>query len=168
MAIDLIDRGYAHANTLAGSIYERGCNGVSADYEKAKFYYQMAVDTVGSVEGWLALARLCFLGKGSKPDYQKAFYYYSIVDEDTDNAVASLMLGRMYLEGKGVPKDIDKASAYFEKSASLGSVFAISYQALLAKESGRHVFSLWCRMKAACLAFAITLKDSSDTRLRRI
>lgn len=167
-AIDLINAGYGHANTLAGAIYEKGCVGIEHDYEKAKFYYQMAVDTVGSVEAWLALGRLYFLGKGMPENYEKAFYCYSVVDEDALNAVASLMLGRLYFEGKGVRKDIEKAKKYFAKSANMGSVFALTYLGQVAWKQGHILASIWYRSKAAILALLITLHDSSDTRLRRI
>jgi TPR repeat protein len=165
--ITLINEGYGHANTLAGAIYERGGDGVEQDYEKAKYYYQMAVDTVGAVEGWLALGRLHYFGKGMHPDYEKAFYYYSVVDQDTENAVAYLMLGQIYLEGKGVPKNLEKARDYFSKAASKGSVFALTYQGLLEKECGNNFKSLWLRLKAAYRAFVITKHNPSDVRLRR-
>lgn len=166
-AIALIDEGYAHANTLVGAIYERGGEGIKQDYEKAKYYYQMAVDEVGAVEGWLALGRLHYFGKGMQPDYEKAFYYYSVVDEDTENAVAYLMLGQMYLEGKGVSKNMDKAREYFAKAENKGSVFALTYQGLLEKECGHYFRSLWFRLRAAYRAFVISTKNPSDLRLRR-
>lgn len=168
-AITLINEGYGHANTLAGAIYERGGDSLEQDYDKAKYYYQMAVDTVGAVEGWLALGRLHYFGNGMPPDYEKAFYYYSVVDEDSKNgnAVAYLMLGQLYLKGKGVPKDLGKAREYFSKAESKGSVFALTYQAQLEQEYGNYFKSLWLRLKAGYLAFVITKCDPSDTRLRR-
>jgi TPR repeat protein len=166
-AIALIDEGYGHANTLAGAIYERGGDGVKQDYEKAKFYYQMAVDEVGAVEGWLALGRLHYFGKGMQPDYEKAFYYYSVVDQDTENAIAYLMLGQMYMEGKGVPKDLGKAREYFIKAENMGSIFALTYQGLLEMECGYYLKSLWLRLKAGYRAFLIAKRDPSDLRLRR-
>lgn len=166
-AIALIDEGYGHANTLAGAIYERGGDGIKQDYEKAKFYYQMAVDEVGAVEGWLALGRLHYFGKGMKPDYEKAFYYYSVVDQDTENAVAYLMLGKMYLEGNGVPRNLSTARKYFIKAESKGSVFALTYQGLLEKECGHYFKGLWFRLVAASRAFIISIRNPSDIRLRR-
>lgn len=166
-AIALIDEGYGHANTLVGAIYERGGDGIKQDYEKAKFYYQMAVDEVGAVEGWLALGRLHYFGKGMQPDYEKAFYYYSVVDQDTENAVAYLMLGKMYLEGNGVPRNLSAAREYFIKAESRGSVFALTYHGLLEKECGHYVKGLWLRLVAAYRAFVISIHNPSDLRLRR-
>lgn len=166
-AIALIDEGCGHANTLVGAIYERGGDGVKQDYEKAKYYYQMAVDSVGAVEAWLALGRLHYFGKGMQPDYEKAFYYYSVIDQDTENAVAYLMLGQMYLEGKGVPKNIDRARDYFIKAENRGSVFALTYQGLLEKECGHRLKSIWLRLKAAYQVFVISKRNPSDLRLRR-
>lgn len=166
-AIALIDDGYGHANTLAGAIYEGGGNDVPQNLEKALFYYQKAVDEVGAVEGWLALGRMYYFGKGVQQDYEKAFYYYSVLDEDADNRVAHLMLGRMYLDGAGTKKDINRARAYFEKAIKEGALFAITYLALLEKECGHHLRSVYLRMKAAYLAFSVTYKDPADSRLRQ-
>jgi TPR repeat protein len=163
----LIDEGYAHANTLAGAIYEKGSSSVAQDIQKAKFYYQMAVDEIGAVEAWLALGRLHFFGKGMAPDYEKAFYYYSVVDHDTESAVAYLMLGRMYHEGKGVSRDLSSARKYFLKAKAKGSVFALTHLALLEKDCGHYFRSIWLRVWAAYLAFAITKNNPFDSRLRR-
>lgn len=166
-AISSIDSGYGHANTLVGAIYEKGGGGVEQDFDKAKFYYQMAVDEVGAVEAWLALGRFHFFGKGMPVDYEKAFFYYSTVDQDTENAVAYLMLGRMYREGKGVKKDLTKAKEYFLKAKAKGSVFALTHLALLEGDCGRHLASMLLRFKAAFLAFVITRQNPFDPRLRR-
>jgi TPR repeat protein len=166
-AISLVNDGYAHANTLVGAIYEKGGHEVEQDFDKAKFYYQMAVDKVGAVEAWLALGRLHFFGKGMAPDYEKAFYYYSVVDQDAESPVAYLMLGRMYQEAKGVRKDLRRAREYFLKAKAKGSVFALTHLALLEKECGNHLKSIWLRVQAAYLAFVVTRNDSFDSRLRR-
>jgi TPR repeat protein len=167
LATSLIDKGDAHANTLAGAIYEKGGNGVEQDFEKAKFYYQMAVDEVGAAESWLALGRLHYYGKGMPRDYEKAFYYYSVVDEDTENSIAYLMLGRMYMDGTGVEKNLSKASEYFEKAIKKGAVFGYTYLGMLEKSRGHILRSIFLRGKAAYLAFRITLHDPNDSRLRR-
>ena len=165
--ITLIDDGYSHANTLAGVIYEKGGQGVNQDFQKALFYFQMAVDEVGAVEAWLALGRIYYFGKGVPIDYEKAFYYYSVVDEDTENHIAYLMLGKMYLEGTGVEKNLIKAREYFEKAIKKGAVFGYTYLAILEQEQGRILKSIFLRLKAGFLAFWVTRQNPNDSRLRR-
>ncbi|OAM52270.1 hypothetical protein A7981_01920 [Methylovorus sp. MM2] len=165
--IALINDGYSHANTLAGAIYERGGKGVNQDFEKALFYYRMAVNEVGAVEAWLALGRIFYFGKGVIQDYEKAFYYYSIVDEDTENHIAYLMLGKMYLEGTGVKKNLFKAREYFVKAIKRGAVFGYTYLAILEHEQGHILKSLFLRLKAGFLACLVSHRNTNDPRLRR-
>lgn len=166
-SIALINDGYGHANTLAGIIYEKGGQGVNQDFQKALFYYEMAVDEVGAVEAWLALGRIYYFGKSVPQNYEKAFYYYSVVDEDTENLVAYLMLGKMYLDGTGVKKNLIKAREYFQKAVKKEAVFGNTYLAMLEQEQGNILKSLFLRLKAAYLAFWITHQNPNDSRLRR-
>src|ERR1700687_5782837 len=101
LACDLIDENFYHANALAGAIFEEGGHGVEQDFEKARFYYQRATETVGSLEGWLGLGRLYFFGKAVPRDFERAAQYYRAADEDADNAIAQLMLGRIYGDAEG-------------------------------------------------------------------
>lgn len=165
-AIALIDAGYGHANTLAGTIYERGGYGVQQDFEKALFYYQKAIETVGAVEGYLALGRLFYFGKGVPQNYEKAYEYYSTVDADTDNAVAYLMLGRLYQCGHGVKQDLDKARAYYEKAIAKGYVYGFTYLGFLERERGHRLRSWRLRLWAAYLSLKIGARNSLDSRLR--
>lgn len=167
LSISLINNGDAYANTLAGAIYEKGGNGVNQDLDKAFFYYQKAVDEIGSVEGWLALGRFYYFGKSVAQDYEKAFNYYSIVAEDTENSVAYLVLGKMYLEGNGVNKNLPMAREYLKKAIKSGSVFGYTYLGMLEKESGHIFYSFLLRIKAGVLAFFITHINANDSRLRR-
>lgn len=167
LAIDLINNGDEHANTLAGTIYEKGGNYVEQDIDKSIFYYQKAIEEVGALEAWLALGRIYYFGKGVNKDYQQAFYYYSSVDKDLDNGVANLMLGKMYLNGHGVEKDLSQARTYFGKAISLGYVYGYTNMALLEQEKGNSFKSIYLRIKAAFLGVVLSIIDSEDMKLRQ-
>jgi TPR repeat protein len=168
LACALIDENFHHANALAGAIFEEGGHGIEPNFEKARFYYQRATETVGSLEAWLGLGRLHFFGKGVPRNLEKAAEYFRIVDEDADNAVAKLMLGRIYAD-QGTPLyDPKTARTYLRQAADKGSVFAHTHLALLERAQGNWLLSLWLRLKAAVLAFSISRKDSGDPRLRQM
>ena len=163
----LIDEGFNHANALAGAIYEEGGIGVDQDFEKALFYYQRATEMVGSLEGWLGLGRMYFFGKGVPKDIERAAEYYRVVDEDAHSAIAQLMLGRIYGDAQGPLHDPNKARAYLRKAAATGNVFANTHLAVLERDQGNWLLSMWLRPKAAALAFLISKKDPADSRLRQ-
>ncbi|MBL8517905.1 MAG: sel1 repeat family protein [Betaproteobacteria bacterium] len=167
LACALIDQGFNHANALAGAIYEDGRHGVNEDFEKARFYFERAVETVGSVEGWLGLGRMYFFGKGVPKDLELAAKYYEAVDEDTDSAVAQLMLGRIYGDALGPLYNPEKAREYLRRSAQNGNVFASTYWALLERNQGNWFLGGWLRLRAATLALLISKRDPTDPRLRQ-
>ena len=163
----LIEEDFNHANALVGAIYEEGGHGVEQNFQKARFYYQRAIETVGSVEGWLGLGRLYFFGKGVPKDLEKAASYYKAVNEDADNAVAQLMLGRIHAERGGPLHNPDAARKFLSEAARKGSVFATTHLALLERDEGNAIVSIWLRLKAAALAFVVSKRDSTDPRLRQ-
>jgi TPR repeat protein len=163
----LIDEGFNHANALAGVLYEAGGRGIDQNFENALFYYQRATETVGSVEGWLGLARMYFFGKGVPKDTLRAAEYYQIVDEDTNSPTAQLMLGRIFSDAQSPLYDLQKARSYLRRAASNGSVYANAYWALLERSQGNLWLSFWLRLKAAALAFSISKRDRTDPRLRQ-
>lgn len=164
--VNLIDEGCKDAYFFAGCIYEEGGGSVEKDLEKARFYYQKAIEETGAVEAYLGLGRFYYYGIGVKQDYAKAIEYYSVVDEDTDNAIAQLMLGKMYQHGYGVKKDFGKARKYYNRAITKGNVYAIQNLALLEAAEGHQVKSLWLRLKAGFMAFNIGRKNIKDARLR--
>ena len=74
--ISLIDAGYAEANYFVACMYEDGTNGVSKNLEYAYFYYQQSAAEFGSVEGYLAVAKFNYWGKGIPKDFDLAHRYY--------------------------------------------------------------------------------------------
>lgn len=164
--INLINDGCKEAYEFVGYIYEEGGGGVEQDLQKAAFYYKKSIEEFGALEAYLGLGRLYYHGDGVERDYAKAFELYSTVHEETDNPIAALMLGRMYQFGEGLTKDLVKAQEYYQKAANKGYVFGLTYQAILETELGNYLKGLWLRMKAAFLAFIISLKNPKDRKLR--
>jgi len=165
-AAALVDAGFAHANTLLGTIYEFGGKGVEPDFAKALFYYEQATSTVGAVEAWLGLGRIYFLGKGVAADHAKASRYYQAVADDTSHPVAWLMLGRLSQEGTGVEQDLDRARECFEKAASGGSVLAVARLGVLEQQAGHWLKGSLLRLKAGWRALTLARADTGDPRLR--
>lgn len=168
-ATALVDAGYDHAYSLLGAIYENEkSSGVATDFQKALFYYQKGVDTVGAVESWLGLGRLFYLGKGVQQDYQKAFEYYSTIAQDIDNPVAHLMLGKMYLNGEGTKINHAFAKRHLEAARKKGYVFAYTYLGTLCFREKHKLCGLMNRVHATWKAAILTLFHPRDPRLRRI
>lgn len=168
-ATALVDAGYNHAYSLLGAIYENEKPpGVVTDFQKALFYYQMGVDTVGAVESWLGLGRLFYLGKGVQQDYQKAFEYYSTIVQDIDNPVAHLMLGKMYLDGEGTKMNYVLAKRHLEAARKKGYVFAYTYLGTLCFREKHNLCGLMSRAHATWKVAILTLLRPQDSRLRRI
>ena len=147
--IELIDKGCVEAYAYVGSIYEIGGAEIDPDYEKAYFYYERSAEETGSVESYLALARMCFYGLGRDVDYKNAFDFYQFIENEIENAIACLMLGKMYHHGLYVDKDLKMARSYYLRSSANGNIHALTCLGLLEKESGNMFSSILLRLKAA-------------------
>ena len=165
--LSLIDEGNEEAYYFAGCIYEEGADGVEQDLGKAMFYYKKSVETLGYVEGYLALGRLYYYGIGVNQDYAKAFEYYSAVGAQKDNTIANLMLGTMYHYGFGINQNPNKAKEYYSKAAIKDNVYAIRNLGVLESEQGHLFRGFAMRLKAGILAFRIGTRNMNDKRLRR-
>lgn len=166
--IELIDDGCPEANAYAGVIYEIGCPGVDKDYQKARFYYERAIEQHGSLEAYLGLGRIYYFGRGTDPDYCKAFEYYDLVAKEArDNGIAYLMLGQMYQRGECVDKDFQKAKECYENAWQKGYILGLTYLGLLEQEMS-HYFKGWLyRLKAGFVGLYISMKNRHDKwRLR--
>ena len=155
-----------------GNIYEIGGNGVEQDYKQAMRWYQRSFNEADDVQGCLALARLYYLGRGTKIDYAKAFEYYSVL-ENNNHPIAMFQLGQMYYLGQGVEPDLDKAAYYYEQAADQGHLYALRFIGYIKQRQG-HIFSgMWLRVKSMVrLFFAIIIARQKygdyrkDPRLR--
>jgi hypothetical protein len=164
--ISLLDEGYDEANYFIGCIYETGEEGVTKDLDKAIFYYNQAIENVGDVESYLALARIYFYGLNVQVDYEKAFKFYSLVESESNVAISSYMLGKFFMEGLYVDKDLNRAKELFQNAINLGNVYAIRSMADLEKHKGNHFKSAKLKLQAGLKAFLIAIKNPKDIRLR--
>lgn len=145
----MIDDGYAEAYAFAGVIYEIGCPGVERDYQKARFYYERAIEQSGTLEAYLGLARIYYFGQGVKQDYCKALeYYYRIASEAKDNGIAFLMLGQMYQHGQCIEKDLKKAKECYERAWQKGYILGSTYLGKLEQEMGHFLTGWLHRLRA--------------------
>jgi TPR repeat protein len=161
--VALVDAGYDEANYFLGCMNEEGSNGIDRNIEHAFFYYQRSVETIGYVEGCLAVARLKYQSNELSKDYEFAFKHYQLV---SDHIVAMFMLGRMYQYGQGVRKNLATAREFYDKSITRGSVYGMVNLALLEAEEGRWLKSKMLRIRAGINAMWISWKNKRDIRLR--
>ena len=167
--IALIDDGCTAAYDFVGGYYELGAKGLELDkdYEKARFYYERAIEQCGSRESYLGLARLYYFGRGVNQDYGKAFEYFDLVAKEAkQNGVAYLMLGQMYQHGQHVDKNLEKAEDCYRKAWQQGYVFGLTCLGKLEQERGHHFKGWLYRLKAGFVGYRIASKDSHDSRLR--
>lgn len=161
--VSLVNAGYDEANYFLGCINEEGSNGVDKSIDHAFFYYQRSVETIGYVEGCLAVARLKYQSDELGKDYEFAFKHYQLV---SDHIVAMFMLGRMYQYGQGVMKNLVTAREFYDKSIARGSVYGMINLALLETEEGNWLKSKMLRLRAGFNTMLISCKNKRDIRLR--
>jgi TPR repeat protein len=101
-----------------GSCYCFGY-GVTQDYTKAKFYYELAAEKDDSY-GFNGLGYLYRNGRSVTLDYAKAkFYYEKAVEKDNPYGYSSL--GALYQLGHGVTLDYSRAKFYYKLAAEKGN-----------------------------------------------
>lgn len=117
----------------------------SKDYTRAAELFKEAYSKVGYDDAALMLGRIYLYGLGTTPDAKQAIHWFEEVadgyftpgiDEQRFNpkapmtliplTEASFTLARMYEEGFGVDKDPAKARRWYQKTADLGYVPALS------------------------------------------
>ena len=135
------DQGDAAAQTILGTSYENGIQGLSKDLGKAAELYQKAADQ-GYAEAQNNLGLLYERGEGVPKDLGKAAdLYQKAADQgnqpaignlnrlskptkpevtDRGNAATQFNLGVQYEYGRGVPKDLVKAAELYQKAANQG------------------------------------------------
>lgn len=143
----LVDQGDCHGKVLMGAIYEFGGSGVTRNGSTALGYYQDAVESCGSVEGALGVARILYHGDGVRPDRSEAFRVYLAVAEHDGHAVAQLRAGVMLLQGECMPSDPHKALSFGMLSAKQGNLRAYQLVELSQHRLGRHLGGLLWRVK---------------------
>lgn len=165
--IKLIDEGNVTAYVIAGFLYDYGNKELERDIDKAKFYYEKAVEENGDVEAFLGLGRIYYYGLGVHPDYEMAYKIYSKVESESDLPITYLMLGKMFDLGKGVDQDKEKAKYYYNYAAEHGLVFAKRNLALVQLGQGKIFRGLTGLVGAILFGMSISLtKGNSDSRMR--
>ncbi|WP_152208403.1 tetratricopeptide repeat protein [Marinobacter changyiensis] len=164
----LAEEGVEESYSFLGNIYEHGLDEGGPDYERANYWYEKSLDTVGSVAAYLGLIRINYYGLGEFSDYRKAFCLSRELSEEKKHPYAYFFIGKMFLHGKGVEKDLNRAFLYFEKSWCKGYVFGMTYMGITAQEQGKWFKSWRYRLKAACYAYRISLMDKKSQRIREL
>lgn len=143
----LVGQGDCHGKVLMGAIYEFGGPGLARNGSTALGFYQDAVESCGSVEGALGVARILYHGDGVRPDRLEAFRVYLAVAEHDGHAVAQLRAGVMLLQGECVPADPHKALVFGMLSAKQGNLKAYQLVELSQHRLGNHLSGFLWRAK---------------------
>ena len=162
----LIDDGFNEAYAFIAALYECGGNGVSKDYQKAKFYYEKSIESYGAVEGYIGLARIYYHGLGVERDYKMAVNYFHDAGQDDESGFSYYMLGIMHLNGLGVEPNIDAAKKYFEEAWYRKHVFGLTGLSMVEQQQGNRLKSIMLRIKAGWLAYRLAGKNINDPRIR--
>ena len=125
-------KGAAQYN-LAQIYYEKGRQSEPHAYEKAKYWYEKAIEREVK-EAYNNLAVLYMKGLGVKKNEQKAFELFSKAAELGDNK-AQVNVAVMYAWGKDVKHDKMKAYENLKKALKNGQSEASEYLDRLCKES---------------------------------
>ena len=96
-----------------GARYLNG-DGVAIDYEKAKYYLEMAAEQ-NHAHALYDLGYMYLYGEGVEQNYLIAFDYFER-SSDFDFAPAFYIIGIMYYDGAGVKKNNKKAYEYCKKA----------------------------------------------------
>ncbi len=154
------------AYVYLGVFYEKGSKNVDIDFEKAKYYYELATESDGTVEAYLALARFYLKGLGVSINYGKAFEIYSKMIKEKNDSLAHLNIGLMYKDGLFVSEDSKKAYEHFKFAWNDGYVLGLTYMGLTEQKNGKWIQGLFMRLKAGVLSFRLAIKSPNDPHLR--
>jgi TPR repeat protein len=150
----LIDDGHPAAYWITGCVYE-----VQKEFDKAKLYYEMAIEKNQSDAIYISLARLHVNKCAPWSDYAKAFEYYKLAVErgahKLNKAFANFMLGKMYYLGWSVDVDYKKARQYFEKGWEDGNIIALAYLGRTEEKLGNYFKGIKFRLMAGMKTFVI-------------
>ena len=166
----LIEDGVDDAYFYLGHSYEIYPGKDSAQsYEAAYFYYQKAIETVGSVEAHLGIARFFVNGVFGQVDCEKALaIYLELIEQDVFvHGFVFWRIGRMYISGQGVDADLGLAEDYFQKGWALKHIPSLGWLGVTLQRRGRVSAGLFYRIRAAILALVedLMVDDSPRTRM---
>ncbi len=111
--------------SLLGECYLLGIEGLSKDYQKAKFYLEKVCKKGNEKDEYFApscgdLGALYHNGGYGVPqDYKKASKFYNLAC-DGGNVIACQNLGSVYYDSEGVSQDIVKGAEYVKRACDAG------------------------------------------------
>ncbi len=114
--------GDVSAQLKLGYAYLYGLEGLTADYEKAFHYYELAANQNDKI-GINNLGSLYYNGIGTKRNPRKAALLFAKAAE-AGNFDAATNLGFIYVSGSGIEQNVETGIANFEKAATGGNVLA--------------------------------------------
>lgn len=164
----LVNQGCNEALSFVGNLYECGGRNVERDCSKAKFYYERAVESAGSIAAYLGLVRIYYYGLGVEKDCCRALEYCEVLIREAGHPYASFYVGKIYMEGCCVEKDLNKSKKYFKDSWRQGYVFGLTYLGLVEQESGYKIIGWLYRIKSGIMAYFIARNDINDYRIREL
>ena len=107
---ELANGGDYEAAYELGKCYYAGTNGVSVNWEKAKWYLETAANN-GVAGANYYLGKMYYNGTGVNTDYALAKQYFEKAAA-ANNVFSNYYLGKIYYWGDGVEKDWTKAGEY--------------------------------------------------------
>lgn len=114
--------GFSTASGRLGDAYLSGQDGVSPDYQKAKYYYDRCDE--GRCK-WIIATMYSENGELGRNDDK--FLDYSLLAVDKDDPDAQFIIGLFYLEGRMVKKDTNKGLTLIKKVAQQNHIKAIRF-----------------------------------------
>lgn len=125
------DQGEVHAESILGSMYEKGRGGLPKDDAQAVYWYRKAAEQ-GLAASQGSLGWMYEQGRGGLPkdEAQAAAWYRKAAEQGWVEAEGNL--GAMYDQGRGgLPKDEAQAIYWYRKAAAQGNAVAQSNLALI-------------------------------------
>lgn len=114
--------GDASAQLKLGYAYLYGLDGLTADYSKAFYYYELAAKQNDKI-GINNLGTLYYNGIGTARNPHKAALLFAKAAE-AGNFDAATNLGFIYVSGNGIEQNTEAGLTNFEKAAESGNVLA--------------------------------------------
>lgn len=160
--IELAGEGYSEACAEIGNILER--SGEESDLIAAKAWYMRGIDEMSDPNAFIGLAKMALRGYGDAGTPEDAIKYLNIALK-AKNPYAYIILGSLHHQGTVVEKNIDRASELYLKAIEMGYAAPVGFLALIERERGHYLKSIFLKAKRAWMIYKLMLKDPHDNRL---
>lgn len=158
----LAKQGDGHADSVLGALYEFGKDDIQQDQHKAMHHYELASASIGSVQAWLGIARICLAEDASLRDYSRAREILMSVAENVEYPQAFLNLGYMYLNGLGGSRDLSAAKNSYQQAVNQGSILGYTGLSKVAFAEGNFFLGMGLRIKAVAKAIKEVVKGNEE------